>query len=261
VLRDRADSLNAGLSSQRKAEERYRSQVVRELAGGTLPIDGVPSSRQLAGWKHGSDASEVVVAAIAAVHASVDTAMWTAAPEIFAALQTLVADVVAESVQLTASIPAEVEDEKAAFTASRGGAHHFKSWMRLTELVDVWVRCHRLARVLREAGWIAGPAHHHKSEHRPEAWAMFQRPDLLPPGWRDQPEQLKIGCSTPAGPGLYDWDDAKARLASHDARYGRRDVHAMTQVTVFKNAQDAALNFPVLEASAQAAVPTRPAGW
>jgi hypothetical protein len=261
TFRARAAQLGEDLRQLRAADERLRARVVGELIDGRIATGGLLDNRQALGyWDHDSPASRAVGHAIAGCHAKVDAAAVAAAPAVFAELQDLVAGVVAESVKLTASLPPEVNDERQAFTESRGGAHHFAAWMRLEQVADRWILAHRLARVMRTAGWIPGPGHGGKSENRPTVYTMFRHPNRLPNGWNTQPEPLKIGCAAAggAGPGLYSWDDAREWLAARDRQTGRVEDTPMTQVTVWPSRAAAALNLPVVEASAQQAVPTGP---
>lgn len=240
--REQAGVLNAQLESARAAGERDHAALVREVAEG-LGLAQVPA-RAVNPWEYDSPASKAVVAAVATCHAQVDAAARDTAPQVFAALQTLVDGVVGESVKLVAGLPGNVVDNETAF---RHGPTHFGSWMRCGELVDVWLQAHALAEVLRLAGWVAGPEHRHKSALRPMGFTRFRHPSRLPAGWSAQPEPLKLGMAAASGaePGLYDWAEAQARQAARDAREGRTDMHVMSTETVFSSAWEAGAHMAV----------------
>lgn len=260
VYRRRADELNTKLAAARAGGERLAGGLVGELAEGRLTDFAELAGRQAeaSAWVHDSPASRRVVEAVAAAHRLADAAAVATAPQLFEALQEMCSRVVQESVRLTAQMPGAVVDAESALLAADGvGA----AWRRLTVLAAGWVRVHQLAETLRTAGWIPGPPHRHKSALRPGVWTRFRHPELLHRGWAEQPEPLLLGMAAAAGtePGLWGWDFAEQQLAVHDRQMGRMPAGGGSVVTTFASRKEAALQMPVLEATAQANIASLPA--
>lgn len=222
VWQRRADELNKQLENARRAEEREYSKFVESaISTGKLPeLNGYGR------WAFDSPSSKLVVAAVAQCHGRAAAAARAAGPGLFGALQKRVADVVAESVKLTKSLPDHVIDERTAVRASADGGNHFAAWVRLGELLGVWEQCHELSRVTARAGWIAGPDHP-RDRLPARSYLAYGKPTQLATVPRGTPRERHLAAAQAAGaqPGLFDWSSAIQRYERLDRR--QRDYRPM----------------------------------
>lgn len=232
VFRRRADELNARLDAARAASERQHGAVVTALAEGRESDLAVAAQHTAAAeaWAYDSPASKLVVEAVAECHRRAEYAMPALAPTLFAEMQALCAAVVAESVTATAKLPRDLSNVESVL---RAGPDALGAWQRLDRLTEVFAQVHRLAELLRNSGWIPGPPTQHGGFDRPTGRTKYLHPELLSAEWAAQPPPLLLGTAAAvgAGPGLYDWEDARVRQVRYDRQAGRAGMHAPTSVT------------------------------
>jgi hypothetical protein len=217
-LRERADEMSRQVASLRAGEEAQHARLVEAIASGaSKPSE---ASKAAGTWAFDSPASLVLVHASRACHVAADGAARSAGPELFAALQSRVQHVVAESVKRSVALPRGIDSEAKALRHRNGTRSALDTWEALRGLVDTWTEAHELARVMQRAGWVPGPEHP-RDRDGARLFERYERPLSLPPGyWNRTAAELRLGiaAASGAGPGLYPWADAVARFERIDRR-------------------------------------------